>query len=113
MERVLSHTFDVGFGVHGIYDECLFVLYASYIGKSLRVSNTRGRFVCMLRRLPLSPGTYSVYPRIEIGADEADFPQVPVGRIEVVDGDFFGSKRSMNSKGAGPFLVDGDWVVES
>ncbi|MEO8679309.1 MAG: ABC transporter ATP-binding protein [Vicinamibacterales bacterium] len=109
----LGRPIDVGFGVHGTYDEVLFVLYASYIGKSLSVSSTRGRFVCNIRRFPLSPGTYSVYPRIEINAVEADFPQLPVGTIEVVDGDFFGSKQRTNARGAGPFLVDGDWNVES
>jgi len=112
-EGALGRPFDVGFGVHGTFDECLFVLYASYLGKSLTVSNTQGRFVCVIRRFPLSPGTYSVVPRIEINAVEADFPQLPVGSIEVVDGDFFGSKVRTNARGAGPFLVDGDWIVES
>ena len=109
----IGRPFDVGFGIHGGYDECLFVLYASYVGTPLTVSRTRGRFVCRIPRFPLSPGTYSVVPRIEINAVEADFPQVPVGTIEVVDGDFFGSKVRTNARGAGPFLVDGTWSVES
>lgn len=108
----VGRPFDVGFGIHSTYDECLFVLYASYVGKTLAVSKPRGRFVCQIPHLPLSPGTYHVVPRIEINAVEADFPQVPVGTLDVVDGDFFGSKVRTNARGAGPFLVGGDWSVE-
>jgi hypothetical protein len=108
----VGRPFDVGFGIHSTYDECLFVLYASYVGTPLTASKTRGRFVCRIPHFPLSPGTYNVVPRIEINAVEADYPQVPVGTIDVVDGDFFGSKVRTNARGAGPFLVGGDWSVE-
>ena len=89
------------------------MLYAFHLGKTLRVQQTNGRFVCTLPRLPLNPGKYGVWPRIEICGIEADFPHAPVAFIEVVDGDFYGSKQRTDTLGAGPFLVDGDWIAES
>ena len=63
---ILGLALNVGFGVHGEDDQCLFVIYASQLGKELRVSQTRGTFICTLPRLPLNPGKYSVIPRIEV-----------------------------------------------
>jgi hypothetical protein len=108
----VGRPFDVGFGIHTVYDEVLFVLYASYVGQPLTAAKPRGRFVCRIPNFPLSPGTYHVVPRIEINAVEADFPQAPVGTIDVVDGDFFESGVRTNARGAGPFLVAGEWSVE-
>jgi lipopolysaccharide transport system ATP-binding protein len=108
----VGRSFDVGFGIHTVYDEVLFVLYASYVGQPLTAAKPRGRFVCRIPNFPLSPGTYHVVPRIEINAVEADFPQAPVGTIDVVDGDFFESGVRTNARGAGPFLVAGEWSVE-
>jgi len=106
--RVLNRV-NVGFGIHGIYGERLSVLYSSHENHLFTIEPGSGTFVCTLRRLPLNPGRYSVYPRIEVGEDEADFPQMAVGFVEVSEGDFYGTGRVLTDKGECPFLLDATW----
>ena len=108
-ESAIGHKLDIGFGIHGPMDERLFVHYASMGGQTFRVKDTRQIFRFDLPNLPLNPGSYTVFPRIEIDGEEADFPQLPVGEINVTEGDYYGTGKPTNNKGSCCLLIQGKW----
>jgi lipopolysaccharide transport system ATP-binding protein len=101
---------DVGISLHTEDDRALFVLYSSYLGKTLTIDSRSGEFRCVIPRLPLSAGRYRVHARVCVGHDEADWPRDGVGFVDVVAADFYGS-GSAGTTGGTYFLVDGDWTV--
>jgi lipopolysaccharide transport system ATP-binding protein len=108
-ESAIGHKLDIGFGIHGPMDERLFVHYASMGGQTFRVKDRRQIFRFDLPNLPLNPGCYTVFPRIEIDGEEADFPQLPVGEINVTEGDYYGTGKPTNNKGSCCLLIQGKW----
>jgi len=63
---------------------------------------------CRLDRLPLPSGTFTIEVRLVAKSEEVDWPRGAVAALEVVEGDFYQSGRSIpqeNSK----FLISGVW----
>ena len=106
--KVLNRV-NVGFGIHGLYGERLSVFYSSHENCLFTLPPGAGEIVCVVRRLPMNPGRYTIYPRIEVGEHEADFPQMAVGVVEVSAGDYYGTGRVVTDKGECPFLLDASW----
>jgi lipopolysaccharide transport system ATP-binding protein len=100
---------DVGFSISDQMGRSLFVLYSSFTGQVFESVPSEGEFRCRIHRLPLAPGQYTVFARVVVGADEADYPGM-IATIHVEDGDFFRTGRS-GLKGHSPFLVDGQWIA--
>ena len=108
-DSVIGYKLDIGFGIHGPMDERLFVHYASMGGQTFRIKHRNQMFRFELPNLPLNPGSYTVFPRIEIDGEEADFPQLPVGEINVTEGDYYGTGKPTNNKGSCCLLIQGNW----
>ncbi len=102
---------DVGFGLHAPTGERLLLLYASHLGRTFAPAPAQGQFRCRLPAFPFATGRYSVYPRIEIGGQEVDFPRDGVGFIDVEEINFYGTGRRMGSHGHGHayYLTTGEW----
>jgi len=106
--RVLNRV-NVGFGVHALYGERLSVFYSGHENCLFTFPPGIGEVACTVQRLPMNPGRYSIYPRIEVGEEEADFPQMAIGFIEVIAGDFYGTGRVVTDRGECSFLLDATW----
>jgi lipopolysaccharide transport system ATP-binding protein len=102
---------DVGISLHTEDDRTLFVLYSSYLGKTLTIDSPSGEFRCLIPRLPLSAGRYRVHARVCVGHDEADWPRDGVGFVDVIAADFYRSGNA-GTTGGTYFLVDGNWAVQ-
>ena len=100
---------DMGLSVATGTQQIVFVLYNSYKGHYLEPKSRKGTFRCRVENLPLAAGVYIVGARVVVDNDEADWPKDGVGRLEVEQGDFYGS-GSTGFQGS-PFLVDGEWEV--
>ena len=104
---------NVGFGLHLPTGERLTILYASHTGQEFRCIPESGEFRCVVQRFPFNPGRYFMFPRIEVGMVEADFPREGVGFFDVDVGDFYGTGRQTHDRSPSPFLIVGDWQVHS
>jgi lipopolysaccharide transport system ATP-binding protein len=102
---------DMGFSIGDGGNQLLFVLYSSYVRQAFETIPAVGEFRCCVRRIPLSPGRYSVGARLTVGGEEADWPQNGVGYLEVENGDFYGTGKK-GFEGSTPFLVTGQWRVQ-
>ena len=104
----IPQAVDVGFSISSAHDQMLFVLYSSFTGKTFMPMSSSGTFRCYVAKLPLSAGRYRVGGRVTVGGEEADWPSIGIGYLDVVSGDFYGT----GSKGfdrSTPFLVAGKW----
>jgi lipopolysaccharide transport system ATP-binding protein len=101
---------DVGFSFQDMYDNFVFVLYSSYVGQRFTDLAPEGCFRCAVRRFPLARGRYTVGARVFVGREEADWPRDGIGRVDVADGDFFGTGSS-GFEGRAPMLLSGDWSL--
>jgi len=100
---------DIGFRLHDAYDVCLSVLYSSYQGHLYRFNSIGYQYVrCRLPNLPYPPGRITVKGRILVNNIESDWPRPPIGFINIIDGDYYGTGRSSKSGGAA-FLIKGNW----
>jgi lipopolysaccharide transport system ATP-binding protein len=102
---------NVGFGLHLPTGERLTILYASHTGQEFDCLPERGEFRCAVPRFPFNPGRYFMFPRIEVGMAEADFPRDGVGYFDVDVGDFYGTGRQTLDRSPSPFLIDGKWQM--
>jgi lipopolysaccharide transport system ATP-binding protein len=109
-DGAVKKTVNVGFGLHSTTNDRLIILYASHTGQEFDGVPERGEFRCRVTRLPLNPGRFYLFPRIEINGVEADFPRDGVGYIDVEAGDFYGTGRQTVDQSYAPFLIQGDWV---
>src|SRR5262249_50396580 len=67
-----------------------------------------GAFTCVIPRLPLSAGHYTVSVYCEVDGKVADWVQ-HAAFLEIVEGDFFGTGR-VPSESHGSFYVDHRWT---
>jgi len=101
---------DMGFSIHSMNYQTLFVLYSSYLAQTFEsLPGTTGTFRCHIHRLPLAAGRYPVHARVIAGGEEADWPRNAVGYLDVEVGDYYRT-GSRGFDGA-PILVAGEWDV--
>ena len=109
----IHKSVNVGFGLHGSAGERLVILYASHTGQEFAGTPASGEFRCRISRFPLNPGRYYLFPRIEVNGSEADFPRDGVGFVDVEAGDFYKTGRQTVDQSFAPFLIDGEWFMNS
>jgi lipopolysaccharide transport system ATP-binding protein len=97
----------VAVGMHGIYDEHLFLLATNTVQSDFPRLPPRGEVLCKVPAMPLQPGSYGFNLFCSVGGDIADWIQY-AGRIEVEGDDFFGTGR-LPPVEQGPFLVEHAW----
>lgn len=104
---------NLGFSIHTNEDELVSVLYNSYQNKTLKVK-TNGTYLiqCEISNLALNEGDYIVKGRIECDKMESDWPKVPLGNLNVVKGDFYGS-GNLGFTGKSKFLIRGEWDIKN
>ena len=105
-------TADIGFSFHDVYDNPVFVLFSSYLGRRFADLPPKGFFRCAVRRFPLSRGRYTVGARAYAGGDEADWLREGIAQVEVIDGDFYGTGQR-GPGGWAPLLLAGEWSTVS
>lgn len=95
-----------GISVHQMTNDTLFNLYSYHTDQDFEEIPGTGSFRCRLRRLPLNPGRYLVWARVVVDDVEADFPDEPVGYLDVDAGDFYGTGKLTTDRGYCPIVVD-------
>jgi lipopolysaccharide transport system ATP-binding protein len=102
---------DVGFSIHLMNQQPLFILYSSFVGQQFEHVPASGEVRCRLSDLPLAPGRYLVGARVMVKGQEADWPRNWVGYLDVEAGDFYGTGHGAPDRC--PFMVRGSWSVET
>jgi lipopolysaccharide transport system ATP-binding protein len=105
-ERELSQV-HISVGIHGRYDERLFLLGTDTAEQDFAALPSRGEVLCTVPMMPLQPGSYLFNLYCTVGGDISDWIQ-HAGKIDVESDDFFGSGR-LPPLQQGPFLVDHNW----
>ncbi len=101
---------DVGISLHASDTTMLSVLYTSYMRRPFQDIPPVGTFRFKLAQLPLKEGQYLIGARVVASGDELDWPQEPVGRLDVISGDFYGTGVK-GYEGAAPMLLNGECTV--
>lgn len=110
VNEITSRTnIDVGFSIHTIENDLISVLYNSYQNKTIEVSKDGEYLIkCSIPEFFLNEGRYLVRGRIECDKIEADWPKEPIGKFDVIKGDFFGTGR-LGFNGKAKILIKGSW----
>tara|TARA_R100000935_G_scaffold16940_4_gene33462 strand:- start:23097 stop:24383 length:1287 start_codon:yes stop_codon:yes gene_type:complete len=104
---------DLGFSIHTPDGELITVLYNSYQNKTIQVSEN-GEYIiqCVIPELSLNEGHYIVKGRIECDKIESDWPKVPLGKFNVIKGDFYKS-GNLGFNGKSKLLIKGEWDLKN
>lgn len=100
---------DIGFSIHTKEDELITVLYSSYQNEIIRFDK-KGEYKvqCLVHDLALNEGEYLVKGRILCDKIESDWPKVPLGKFNVLKGDFYGT-GNLGFDGKAKLLIKGKW----
>lgn len=100
---------DVGFSIHDAQDTLLSVLYSGYQDKVFAMKAGETRTVTFVwDSASLAAGNYVVRGRLLADGNVADWPKVPLGRLLVEMGDYYGSGK-LGFSGRSVFLLKGEW----
>ena len=100
----------VGIAVYGLLGEPLFLCSTKISGDNFSRIPRTGTFRCVIPRLPLAPGRYSVNVYGEANGAVADWVS-DAATFDVAEGDFFGSGQ-LPPTTHGHVFVDHAWGVE-
>lgn len=106
-----SRALQVSLGLFSDSAEGALYLGSEVSGAAIREVPSRGSFTCVLPKVSLLPGRYSVNAFLSSGGEILDWVQ-DAAIIEVHEGDFFGSGR-VPPPGYGHVAVPQEWSVES
>jgi len=100
---------DVGFSLHNQSGDTLSVLYSSYQNSLFEVDASGYLDIrCALKEFSFASGRLVVKGRLLVNGEEADWPRVPLGYVDVENGDFFGT-GNLGFSGNVSLLVKGQW----
>ena len=99
----------VEFVVSSMNGECMLFLSSNMSGTEFRALPSSGRIRCLIRRLPLTPGQYTVNLFCTVDGVLADWVQ-RAALLTVEPGDFFGTGQLPPSTHGG-VLVDQTWTM--
>lgn len=100
---------DLGFSLHSQEDELISVLYNSYQNTTLQIDkNGTYQVKCKITNFAFNEGEYIVRGRIECDKMEADWPKIPLGKFNVIKGDFYRT-GNLGFNGKSKFLIQGEW----
>ena len=102
---------EVSLGLFSARGEGAAYLANALVGDDLGQLTQTGELVCTVPRLSLQPGTYTVNVYCMINGVLADWV-IDAARVEVLEGDFFGTGRSV-PHGYGHSLMPHAWTFES
>jgi lipopolysaccharide transport system ATP-binding protein len=102
---------DIGFSIHTDQDELLSVIYSSYQQETIKTDREDRIIVkCKIDSLPLNSGDYIIKGRLLNNNIESDWPKVPIGSLNVIKGDFYGT-GNLGFDGTSKFLMKGTWHI--
>jgi hypothetical protein len=101
----------VSVSIFGTLGEPLLELSNRLSGDRVDLTATRGEMRCVVQRLPLAPGRYSM--SLELGAEGAVVDSVArAAFLEVVAGDFYGTRHDLLDR-TPLFFTDHTWTAGS
>jgi lipopolysaccharide transport system ATP-binding protein len=106
----LRHV-SVEFVVSTMNGECMLMLNSSMTGTEFQTLPSSGWIRCLIRRLPLTPGQYSLNLYCTVGGILADWVQ-QAALLTVDPGDFYGTGRLPPATHGG-VLVEQTWEIDS
>jgi lipopolysaccharide transport system ATP-binding protein len=93
-----------------IYGNRLFSCDTLYKKSDFLLISPEGEVQCRIARLPLASGSYFI--SIEAHIDHSILDHIPnAAKVEVVDGDFYGTGVLPSGHSAGWFLIDNEWQI--
>jgi len=109
VENTIDSNIDLGFSIHTKDNELISVLYSSYQNKILSISkNGVYNVKCGISNLAINEGEYIVKGRILCNGLESDWLLDPLGRFNIVKGDFYGTGK-LGFEGKSKLLIKGKW----
>ncbi|PWT80819.1 MAG: ABC transporter ATP-binding protein [Blastocatellia bacterium] len=106
----LRHV-SIEFVVSSMTGECMLLLNSNMTGVEFEVVPSTGRIRCLIRRLPLTPGQYSLNIYCVVEGVLADWVQ-QAALLTVEPGDFFGTGQ-LPQPSHGGMLVEQFWEVDT
>jgi lipopolysaccharide transport system ATP-binding protein len=106
----LRHV-SVEFVVSSMNGECILLLNNNMVGTEFQALPPSGRIRCSVRRLPLTPGQYSLNLHCTVSGVLADWVQ-QAALLIVEPGDFFGTGRLPPATHGG-VLVEQSWEIDA
>lgn len=99
----------ISIGVYTLSGQVLFVLGNEMAGSAWKTAPREGYASCLVRRLSLSPGQYTINLYCEVNGVLADWVQ-SAGSLTIEAGDFFGTGK-LPPASHGGLLVDQKWEL--
>jgi lipopolysaccharide transport system ATP-binding protein len=105
-----STKVDVGFSIHSLNEQLLFVLYSSYQNQLFEIKEEGDCYIkCGIDNLALNAGEYYVKGRVLCDNEESDWLKEPLGKLMVVKGDYY-KTGSLGFEGKSLLLIKGKWL---
>lgn len=98
---------NLSFSIHNQFSQGIILHQSKYTKDYFNVVKGVGRIMFQIDDLPLISGSYLVNLRLDINGEESDYPQDPVLKLRVIDGNFF--KTSVVPLQHSPILIRGRW----
>ncbi len=80
----------IGAGILDQYHNSIFLCHNQMTGTDFGEISGRGKFKCLIKKIPLTPGTYTVAVRVSASDVELDYISNII-KFDVLSGDFFGT----------------------
>lgn len=106
---VVARNVQVGIDIRGQFDERLFNVTTTWKSGDFDAVPEFGEFRCLIPRLPLTPGRYTLDLYLGVASEKSDYIANAV-RLDVDQGDFFGTGRIPPH---GYLLLDHTWSVRA
>jgi len=108
-----SAKIDVGFSIHTLDEQLLFVLYSSYQNNLFEIKEEGDCLIkCGIENLFLNAGEYYVKGRILCDNEESDWLKEPLGKLMVVKGDYY-KTGNLGFEGKSLLLTKGKWLSKN
>lgn len=107
----MKSTIDLGFSMHSSDEQTIAVLYSSYQNNTFSVLEEGDYLIqCRIPNIAINEGEYIIKGRILCNNYESDWPKTPLGRFNIVKGDFYNT-GNLGFEGNSKLLIKGEWLL--
>ena len=100
---------DLGFSIHDQNEDRISILYSSYQDKFFKTKDEKNISIkCKLSNFSFTEGNYFIYGRVLNNKSEADWPNQPIAKFSVENGDYYRT-GNIEVYGKSRVLINGEW----
>ncbi len=108
---LIPSNIDLGFSIQTSENELITVLYSSYQNNVVKIEKSGYYTIkCGIPSFSINQGEYIVKGRILCNNVESDWLKDPLGKINVMKGDFYNT-GNLGFDGKSKFLIKGQWEL--